>query len=144
MPRKVKNCVVANSLSQNLITFASEMKKLELKRRLYARLLLVVLLPMLLLSALHIHEDAAGGNDTCVECVNHQPHNGHLTATTQTLTDCVLCQFFSFQYLEATVVTLAVAACLIILTRPTATVLCPSRPQNLHSSRAPPYDCFPV
>ena len=120
------------------------MKKLELKRRLYAGLLLAVLLPMLLLSALHIHEDAAAGNDTCVECVNHQPHNGHLTATTQTLTDCVLCQFFSFQYLEAAVVTLAVAACLIILTRPTATVLCPSRPQNLHSSRAPPYDCFPM
>ena len=120
------------------------MKKLELKRRLYAGLLMAVLLPMLALSALHIHEEAAAGSETCVECVNHQPHAGHLTSTTQTLTDCVLCQFFSFQYLEAAVVTLVVVACLTILTRSTAIVHYPSRPQNLHSSRAPPYDCFSV
>ena len=117
------------------------MKKLELKRRFYAGLLMAVLLPMLMLSALHIHEDAAAGNDTCVECVNHQPHNGHLTATTQTLTDCVLCQFFSLQYLETAVATLAAPVCLAFLTCRTNTVSCPTRPQTHHSSRAPPF-CF--
>ena len=120
-----------------------EMRKLELKRRFYAGLLLAVLLPMLVLSALHMHRDAATTDDTCVECATNRPHAGHLTASTATLTDCVLCQFFSMQYLEATVISLVAAVCLTVLTRPVATVHCPSRPLNLYSSRAPPYDCFP-
>ena len=120
------------------------MKRLELKRRFYAGLLLAVLLPMLVLSALHMHRDVATAADTCVECATNQPHAGHLTASTVSLTDCVLCQFYSMQYLEATVVSLVAAVCLTLLTRPTTIVRCPSRPLNLYSSRAPPYYCFPM
>ena len=115
------------------------MKKLELKRRFSAWILLAALLPMLLLSALHTHESAGTADDACVECVNHQPHAGHLTTTSQTLTDCVLCQFFSLEYLEGTVVALAIATIPFILTRQTVIVVCPTRPLTLHASRAPPF-----
>ena len=105
---------------------------------------MAVLLPMLVLSALHMHRDVATAADTCVECATNQPHAGHLTASTVSLTDCVLCQFYSMQYLEATVVSLVAAVCLILLTRSTTIVRCPSRPLNLYSSCAPPYNCFPM
>ena len=64
--------------------------KTGLKRHISAWLLLAVFVPMLVLTALHTHAVASSVSDECVECVNHQPHSGHLTATTQTLTDCVL------------------------------------------------------
>lgn len=117
------------------------MKKQELKRRISAWILLAALLPMLLLSALHTHESAGAADDACVECVNHQPHAGHLTTTSQTLTDCVLCQFFSLQYLEAFQVTLAVTVGLAVLSFPLTAAHCSSRPVAFYSTRAPPY-CF--
>ena len=75
--------------------------KTGLKRHISAWLLLAVFVPMLVLTALHTHAVASSVSDECVECVNHQPHSGHLTATTQTLTDCVLCQFRTLPALEA-------------------------------------------
>ena len=113
--------------------------KTGLKRHISAWLLLAVFVPMLVLTALHTHAVASSVSDECVECVNHQPHSGHLTTTTQTLTDCVLCQFFSLQYLETAVATLAAPVGLAFLTCRTNTVTCPTRSQTLHASRAPPF-----
>ena len=113
-----------------------------LKQRLSAWLLLAVFLPMLMLSALHTHAVAPTSADACVECVHHQPHAGHLTASTVTLSDCVLCQFFSLQYLEAAAVTLIVAVSLVVMSSLAVVQGCPSRPLTLHTSRAPPYLVF--
>lgn len=113
-----------------------------LKRRFSAWLLLAVFLPMLMLSALHTHAVAPTAADACVECVHHQSHAGHLTASTVTLSDCVLCQFFSLQYLEAAAVTLIVAVSLVVMSSLAVIQGCPSRPIILHTSRAPPYMLF--
>lgn len=120
-------------------TFAGEMTIQELKRRISAWVLLATLIPLLLLSALHTHERVTQDIDNCTACVNHQPHEGHLTASTTTLTNCVLCQFLSLQYLETATTTLIVAVSFIVLTCCTNTVSCPTRPHILHASRAPPF-----
>ena len=115
------------------------MKKQELKRRISAWILLVALLPIFLLAAQHTHESVTTAGDNCTACVNHQPHSGHLSASTSMQTECVLCQFFSLEYLEGTVVALAIATIPFILTRQTVIVACPTRPLTLHASRAPPF-----
>jgi hypothetical protein len=74
--------------------------------RLSAWLLLSVFVPMLLLSSLHIHEEAPVGNG-CAECVNHIPHHGHLSLDTIHLNDCVLCQFATLPFLMAATVFVA-------------------------------------
>ena len=128
------------------------MKRTGLRRRVSAWLLLAVFVPMLVLSALHTHAVGDGwwvlgvvgtaASDECVECVNHQPHAGHLTASAQTLTDCVLCQFFSLQYLEAAAVTLIITAVLAVSSLTAIAPTCLLRPLTLHSSRAPPVFYF--
>ncbi len=65
------------------------------KRKITARLLLAVFLPMLLLSSLHIHPtQLLGIGDDCTECVNHHC-GGHIGQQTLTVHDCVLCQFLT-------------------------------------------------
>ena len=80
------------------------------KRRLYARLLLSVFLPMLLLSSLHVHTATPVAVGTCVDCVNHMPHAGHISLNTLDVHDCVLCQFTSLPFIVAVAVVAAVAA----------------------------------
>ena len=72
-------------------------------RRISAWLLLSVFLPMLLLSSLHVHENAPVSSG-CSECVNHIPHHGHLSLDTIHLDDCVLCQFATLPFLVAATV----------------------------------------
>lgn len=73
----------------------------EKRRMIIARLLLAVFLPMLVATTLHTHE--AVKSDVCVECVNHTPHAGHLSASHHLIDDCVLCQLSSLPYLAATI-----------------------------------------
>lgn len=82
------------------------------KRSLFARLLLSVFLPMLLLSSLHVHTAAPVMVGTCVDCVNHMPHAGHISLNTLDVHDCVLCQFTSLPF----IVTVAVVTAVAILT----------------------------
>jgi len=67
-------------------------------RQRVARLLLVVFLPALVAASLHTHS-VAGAEDTCMECVAHTPHAGHLSVDTSHFGDCLLCQFCSLSYL---------------------------------------------
>ena len=80
---------------------------MKAKRVLFSRLMLAVFLPMLLLSVLHVHEGMYVEGDSCMECVNHIPHAGHLSINASHHDDCVLCQFTSLSFVEA--VTVAVA-----------------------------------
>lgn len=80
---------------------------IELRRRLSAWMLLSVFLPMLLLSSLHRHAERGVG--VCTECVQHQPHAGHLTQAMGGMGDCLLCHFLSLSYLPLAVCTLVLA-----------------------------------
>ena len=76
----------------------------ETRRRQASWLLLLVFVPMLVLSSLHIHAYQYAVHTECAECVNHHPHAGHVAAATPSLHDCVLCQFLTLTYLAATIV----------------------------------------
>lgn len=68
-----------------------------------SRVLLAVLLPMLLLSSLHIHpQQPSTVSEECADCVQHHC-SGHITQQVQTLHDCVLCQFLSLSMVMAAV-----------------------------------------
>ena len=106
-------------------------------RRISAWLLLSVFLPMLLLSSLHVHENAPVSSG-CSECVNHIPHHGHLSLDTIHLDDCVLCQFATLPFLVAAIVFFAAVSWgfRLVLVEPSARLqftVC-----RHYSSRAPP------
>lgn len=69
------------------------------QRKIIARLLLSVFVPMMMFAALHVHQPAAANNALCVECVSHQPHADHLMAAQPSFHDCVLCQLASLPFL---------------------------------------------
>jgi len=79
----------------------------EHRRRLIARLLLAVFLPAFLAATLHTHEGAAA-TDTCMECVAHTPHAGHLSAGAGHLGDCLLCHFSLLSYFLAPMLTMCI------------------------------------
>lgn len=114
------------------------MKK-ELRRQLYAWLLLSVFVPMTALSALHVHKVDSDVTAVCSACINHQSHAGHLSAGFDNIHDCVLCQFLSLSFVAATGV-LTVA---LTLQRRQRYVECDalyvSRENKLNATRAPPF-----
>lgn len=81
------------------------MKK-ELKRQVYAWLLLLVFLPIMGVAALHVHVENASFETTCDACVNHLAHGGHLISGAAGLHDCVLCQLMNVHFLRASFVLL--------------------------------------
>ena len=79
------------------------MKRIDHQRRIAARLLLSVFVPMLLLASLHHHGIQTDVENTCVQCEHHQPHDGHMSSQSASLHDCVLCQFTTLTFVAAVV-----------------------------------------
>ena len=132
--KKIENLKIFLLFYSLIRTFAGAMK---MKRRISAWLLLSVFLPMLLISSLHIHEEAPVSND-CYECVNHIPHQGHLSLNTIHLNDCVLCQLATLPFLMAAAIFVTIVSWgpQIVIVQPSAKlqlVVC-----HYHSPRAPP------
>ena len=71
----------------------------NVRRKVFARILLSVFVPMLLMSVLHVHE--CNSIQTCSDCAHHVSHSGHLTAVASCDYDCVLCQFLSLPFVMA-------------------------------------------
>jgi len=71
----------------------------SVRRKVFARILLSVFVPMLLMSVLHVHE--CNSIQTCSDCAHHVSHSGHLTAVASCDYDCVLCQFLSLPFVMA-------------------------------------------
>ncbi len=74
---------------------------LRTKRTLFARVQFMVFTTMLLLSFAHVHPAVVSSYDTCSECVDHEPHSGHLSLNIIHSHDCVLCQFTTLPYMAA-------------------------------------------
>ena len=112
--------------------------KIELKRQLFAWLLLSVFVPMMAVAALHVHEEDSSAETACLACVNHQAHPGHLSNASGHLHDCVLCQLLHTSLLVASFV-------LLHLLSPTRCSLCSRYVADVNTfnngaygSRAPP------
>ena len=72
----------------------------ETRRHIASWLLLAVIVPMLLLSSVHIHENHVSEQATCVECVAHHCH-GHITPAEVSFDTCVVCQFLTLSFVAA-------------------------------------------
>ncbi|MBO4658164.1 MAG: hypothetical protein J5637_03205 [Prevotella sp.] len=69
------------------------------RRKWYARLLLAVFVPMLLLSLVHVHEGMAE-EAACADCAHHV-HHSHLASADFCVDSCVLCQMLSLPFVAA-------------------------------------------
>ena len=84
-------------------TFA-RMREIGRKRVWYARLLLCVFLPVLIMSSVHIHQPSANSSVECYACLHHIHHDGHLTSASYSIDNCLLCHFLSLPYVAAAMV----------------------------------------
>lgn len=75
-----------------------------MRRRIMAQLLLMVFVPMLMASVLHIHH--AEALPTCDDCTHQVSHSGHIASTSAHSYTCLLCQFVSLPFVAAVVVRL--------------------------------------
>lgn len=108
------------------------------KQRLVARILLMVFVPMLLLSSLHLHRSEPETEAACYACTHHIKHADHLSAAPRVDGQCVLCQWLMLTYdvVRSTVVMVCLP---VVVVR---SVLGPQRPQTVMpgcvSLRGPP------
>ncbi len=76
-----------------------------MRRKIAAFVLLAVYMSMLLVSSLHVHAKSFFAETDCEQCLHHQVHNGHLTASDGGQHDCLLCQFLTLSYTAVVVAT---------------------------------------
>lgn len=75
---------------------------MDLKQKTYLKAwaLLLVFVPMLLISSLHVHHEEQTAKHDCKECVSHNCA-GHLLPQGDSMHTCVLCQFLTMTFLSA-------------------------------------------
>ena len=108
----------------------------RLRRILSARLLLLVFIPMMALSLLHIHEESH--SIKCYECAHNIDHAGHFTETATHCFDCILCQFLSLPYVVTGIVSLAFLSVFNSVLGWWKSGFVPTDPILLHPLRGPP------
>lgn len=80
--------------------------KISTRRQWYARFLLSIFVPILLIASVHVHQQETDVSATCYSCQHHLHHSGHLTTATFHSGNCVLCSLLTMPYVAATVVAL--------------------------------------
>ena len=107
------------------------------RRKWMSRILLAVFVPMLMLSALHVHTVGTNIDDGCSECMHHVRHS-HLSTADFCIGQCVLCQFQTLPFIAA----ILTAICIPMMVRHhlghAIVHLCPVRLTGQISLRAPP------
>ena len=116
------------------------MIRIEIRRMKFARLLLMVYLPLLIAVTFHHHSEAerASAVPFCQNCINHVHHNGHLTAQISFSHDCVLCQLQSLPYVVPTTVRIAVFMAIAHIVYIVSCPFVKTREDDVLSTRAPP------
>ena len=115
------------------------MNRQRYKRRITARLLLLVFALMLLLTSVHVHRAMPQITTECTACLHHIHHNGHINSIDNQVDNCLLCQFLSLPFLGAKTLDVSlfniVKAKALILLQQVLT----SFTGQTHSTRAPPF-----
>ena len=114
----------------------SIIEELKRRRQLFARILLSVFVPMMMLSAVHVHEDASAPE--CEQCAHHVSHAGHLSAADSHTYNCVLCQFLTLPFVPAVVVGTLFIFTLHRISRQWQIHYAPCSVIISHSQRGPP------
>lgn len=111
---------------------------MEKTRRIISTLLLLVYLAALSCVSFHRHGEGSSDSPECAQCVQHLPHQGHLSAYGGGFTDCVLCQFLTLAWLPALLVVLfPVVLFLVSLAKASKAAVHSEFPWQ-RTSRAPP------
>ena len=76
------------------------MSHINHRRTWMSRILLAVFVPMLMLSALHIHTEGYADDSGCDACMHHVRHS-HVSTAGFCIGQCVLCQFQSLPLIIA-------------------------------------------
>jgi hypothetical protein len=72
--------------------------QIDKRRHISSYILLAVIVPMMLMSWLHVHdEDAHSGTVDCIDCLHHV-HHSHISTYDAELGTCLLCQFLTIAY----------------------------------------------
>lgn len=108
------------------------------RNSIYAWLLLSVFLPMMILSSIHVHDDMAVGV-SCSDCINHTPHQSHISLDGTHMHDCLLCQFASLPFVVAAITTLAIVPRGQFTTIVELSVKLQFTTCRINSPRAPPH-----
>ena len=111
---------------------------MSVKRQWNAWILLAVMLSMTVLSSLHVHPELSATADNCSQCVNHIPHDGHLSATSQGAHQCVLCQFLTLTFVAAATVGAPTLCRRAIVFRHAEQRFCRQQAADRKRNRAPP------
>ena len=112
-----------------------------MRRKWYARLLLAVFVPMLLLSLVHVHEQGMVEEATCADCAHHV-HHSHLASADYCMDSCVLCQMLSLSFIAAVLLLIALFSAKGKDLPLQTTAFLVSGYANNKSCRAPPYYSF--
>jgi len=80
-------------------------KHYDLRQRVAAWALLLVFVPLVVCSALHVHPEEAHAATTCEACLHHVHHAGHLSAASHAH-ECLLCQFLTLSFLPCAAIIL--------------------------------------
>lgn len=114
--------------------------KVDIRRMRFARLLLLVYLPLLLAVSFHHHSEAEGANvvTTCQDCIRHIHHDGHLTAQTAFSHDCVLCQLQNLPYVTPNIIRIAVFMATAHIVYMMSCPFIKTHKGDILSTRAPP------
>ena len=80
--------------------------KLTLRRKIASWGLLAVIVPMVMLSSMHVHESHSSALTECAACVAHHCH-GHIAQAALSFDDCVVCQFLSLTFVAAVLAAVA-------------------------------------
>lgn len=109
------------------------------RKELYkAWLLLLVFVPMVVLSSVHVHTLPENVSVNCDQCHEHMHHGGHFTTPTSHLDDCVQCRFLSQQYEKGVTTTYCFHQTLIAVVCECVNRQCPSVELSSNMLRAPP------
>ena len=96
------------------------------------------MLPMLLLSSLHIHPlQPSSAHDECADCIEHHC-GGHIGQQVQTIHDCLLCQFLSLQKVVAAVADVVPTDCLCKISYTQCQQALPGKALGIIVTRGPP------
>lgn len=97
-----------NQLAKIVIRIKDKVRRIDYKRRVAAWVLLGVFVPMLLMVSLHTHAGSSLAEETCVECLHHVHHPGHLSSTSAQIGHCVLCQLATVPFCAAATLVLSI------------------------------------
>lgn len=113
--------------------------KASVKRKYSAWLLLLVFVPMMVLTSLHVHDYEETAVNQCEQCAHHIRHAGHLNAISNHSFDCPFCQFASLPYVAPIAAAVAVAFIVINKVYINNVYRVCAGVCDLKSTRAPPF-----